>query len=176
MKDIRKTDNARDAFGSHENRSIPAVEGIMSGWQNYLADMLTRMDEYLRPGSLVTFERMQSEERRFFESLHTRVVVPDAAAAIFMPPSVIRQMKAAHPNATGGEAFRKFTDAGIVLASRKGGYRVILNAVFALAPFAPAIDIYEDGGLLAGYMYKSIDECIRDLTTVMGIYLGIRGQ
>ena len=147
----------------------------MSSWQNYLADMLTRMDEYLMPGSLVTFERMQPEERRFFESLHTQVVVPDAAAAIFMPPSVIRQMMAAHPNAAGGEAFRKPTDAGIVLAARKGDYRVILNAVFALAPFMPAIDVYESGGLLAGYMYQTIDECLRELTQVMGIYLSPRG-
>lgn len=160
--------------GAPEIPSGFMVEGIVSGWQNHLKGMLARMDAFLISGRLVTFERMLPEERRFFEGLHGRVEVPHGAAAIFLPESVTRQGMAAHPDATGMEAVRKPTDAGVVLASRKGEYRRILNAVFAIEPYAPAVDIYENGSLLAGYMYHTIEARIQDLTMVMNIYLGNR--
>ncbi len=174
MNDNHKCNDGGSRSVDSENQPMAPVEGVVAGWQNHLKGMLTRMEGYLLPGHLVTFERMQPEERSFFEGLHARVTVPEGAAAIFLPESVTRQSMAAHPRATGLEASRKPTDAGVVLASRKGDCRRILNAVFALEPFVPAVDIYENGTLLAGYMYPTIDACIQELSTVMRIYLGSR--
>jgi hypothetical protein len=41
----------------------------------------------------------------------------------------------------------------------------------AKPPFTPAIDVYDNGQLLAGYVYNTIDECIDDLTKVLQIHL-----
>lgn len=170
MNDIQNDQESQRISKIVEERTMPGSERIISGWQNYLGDMLTRMDKYLIPGRLVTFQDMQPDERRFFEALHGRVQVPDTVTAIFLPNSVIRQMLAAHPDAEGDEMSAEPTDAGVVLAARKGFFKVVLNAVFALAPFTPAIDIYDDGRLLAGYMYHTMDECIDDLTKVLNTH------
>lgn len=37
--------------------------------------------------------------------------------------------------------------------------------------FTPAIDVYDDGQLLAGYAYNTIDECVGNLTKVLQIHL-----
>lgn len=171
MNDIHKNDESQRIARIIEERTMPGSEKIISGWQNYLGDMLTRMDVYLAPGRLVTFQHMLSEERRFFETLHASVAVPDTVGAIYLPHSVIRDMMAAHPDAEAHNLPRKSSDTGIVLAARKRDFNIIMNAVFALPPFVPAIDVYENGRLLAGYIYHTIEECIQDLARVMRTYL-----
>ena len=37
--------------------------------------------------------------------------------------------------------------------------------------FTPAIDVYDDGQLLAGYVYNTIDECVDNLTRVLQVHL-----
>jgi hypothetical protein len=83
---------------------------------------------------------------------------------------------AAHPDATGLETSRRPTDSGIVLAARKGDFKVVLNAVFALPPYTPAIDVYEEGALIAGYIYHTIDQCVDDLSMIMDRHLARRRQ
>jgi len=65
-----------------------------------------------------------------------------------------------------------------VLACRKTDFSVVINALMAKPPFAPAIDVYEDGQLLAGYVYHTIEECISSLAAVMKIHLhsGLRQE
>jgi hypothetical protein len=58
-----------------------------------------------------------------------------------------------------------------VLACRKADFNLIINALLAKPPYTPAIDVYDDGQLLAGYVYNTIDECIGDLTKVLQIHL-----
>ena len=62
-------------------------------------------------------------------------------------------------------------DEGIVLACRKNDFNVVINALLANPPFTPAIDVYDDGKLLAGYIYNTIDECIGNLTKVLQVHL-----
>ena len=62
-------------------------------------------------------------------------------------------------------------DEGIILACRKTDLNVVVNALLAKPPFTPAVDVYEDGQLLAGYIYNTIDECIGDLTKVLHSHL-----
>jgi hypothetical protein len=37
--------------------------------------------------------------------------------------------------------------------------------------FTPAIDVYDNGQRLAGYVYNTIDECVGNLTRVLQIHL-----
>jgi hypothetical protein len=62
-------------------------------------------------------------------------------------------------------------DDGIILACRKTDLSVVINALFAKPPFMPAVDVYEDGQLLAGYVYKDTEECIQELSDIMQTHL-----
>jgi hypothetical protein len=57
------------------------------------------------------------------------------------------------------------------LGCRRTDLNVVVNTLLAKPPFTPAIDVYDNGQLLAGYVYNTIDECIGDLTKVMQTHL-----
>jgi hypothetical protein len=63
-------------------------------------------------------------------------------------------------------------DAGVVVASHYNDFDVIVNVLFAFHPFAPAIDVYDRGQLMAGYQFETVDACIAELSTVLGRHLG----
>jgi hypothetical protein len=158
-----------------ESRSPAGRHDSVQGWHNLLKQLLLKMAPYLREGHLVTFRTLKAPEREFFERLYRQVTVPPSAAAIYLPPSVRFQMLYHRPEGDPGP-FPEHSpdnppDEGIVLATRKADRDVVLNALLARPPFAPAIDVYDDGRLLAGYVYTTIDECIADLTKVLRIHL-----
>jgi hypothetical protein len=62
-------------------------------------------------------------------------------------------------------------DAGVVIASHHDDFDVIVNVLFAFHPFAPAIDVYERGQLVAGYQFETVDACIAELSTVLDRHL-----
>lgn len=62
-------------------------------------------------------------------------------------------------------------DKGTVLACKKGDSDVIINALFAKPPFTPAVDVYEHGQLIAGYVYNTIDECTDGISHVLRTHL-----
>ena len=110
-----------------------------------------------------------------FEKLQQIVAVPNSVGAIYLPPSVRFQMLYQRPKdeppPVPEHSADNPPDEGIILASRKTDFKVIFNALLAKPPFAPAIDVYDDGQLLAGYVYNSIDECVDNLAKVMKIHL-----
>lgn len=65
-------------------------------------------------------------------------------------------------------------DAGVVVASHRKVFDVIVDALFAFPPFTPAVDIYDRGQLTAGYQYTTIDECRAELSSVIGRHLVMR--
>jgi hypothetical protein len=165
-----------------ESRSPAGRHDLVQGWHNLLKKILRQMAPYLREGHLITFRSMNEPERAVFEKLSQTISVPDAAGAIYMPPSVRHQMLYQRPGG-GPQAISEHSpdnppDAGIVLACRKDDFNVIINALLARPPYTPAIDVYDDGQLLAGYVYNTIDECIGELTKVLRIHLqsGIRQE
>ena len=140
-----------------------------------LQRFLTTLEPYLKEGYLVTFRHLKEQEKVVFENLHQNITVPNSTAAIYMPPSVRHQMMYDRPK---GEAQPipehspdHPPDKGIVLAGCKGDFGVIVNALLAKPPFTPAIDVYENGQLLAGYTYDTIEECIGELSKVLRIHL-----
>ncbi|NNK85508.1 MAG: hypothetical protein HKO91_08165 [Desulfobacterales bacterium] len=58
-----------------------------------------------------------------------------------------------------------------MLFSRPVSHKTIVNGLLAHPPFAPAVDVYNRGALLAGYVYDGIDQCLADLTAVIQTHL-----
>lgn len=161
--------------GIIENRSPAGHNDSVQGWHNLLKKVMVQISPYLREGHLVTFKHLKEQERLFFKKLHRNIMVPISVGAIYLPPSVRYQMlyhrPEGQPQPLPEHSPDNPPDEGIVLACRKTDFTVIINALLAKPPFAPAIDVYDDGQLLAGYVYNAIDECIADLTKVLQIHL-----
>ena len=174
MKKIRDAPGSRIAE-TIESRSPAGRNEMVTGWHNLLKKLLTQMALYLREGQLVTFRQLTDHEVEFFEVLRQKVFVPISVGAIYIPPSVRFQMMyhrpEGEPQPVPEHAADSPPDEGIVLASRKTDFNVIINALLAKPPFTPAIDVYDNGRLLAGYVYNTIAECRDDLTKVMQIHL-----
>lgn len=156
------------------SRAAAGPDDLVAGWQNLLKQLLAQTAPYLRPGHLVTFRRINDAEQQFFKQLHRSVAVPPGAGAIYLPPSVRSQMmygrtgsdhRADHP-----------PDTGILLATLPADFTVIVNALFAKPPFTPAIDVYDNGRLLAGYVYNTINECTAALSEVLRVHLQLQAK
>jgi hypothetical protein len=158
-----------------EGRSPAGRQDLVEGWHKLLIKILGQMDPYMSKGHLVTFRRIDEQERKVFKKISQTISVPDTVGAIYMPPSVRFQMMYHRPEGeiqpVPDHSPDNPPDDGIVLACRKSDFNVIVNALLARAPFAPAVDVYDDGQLLAGYVYNTIDECIRDLTKILRVHL-----
>jgi hypothetical protein len=161
-----------------ENRSPAGPQETVQGWHKLLKNLLNKMAPYMREGQLVTFQTLNDNEKAFFEALHLKITVPPSARALFIPPSVLFQMLYGRPDGTSRSlpehSPENPPDDGIVLANRSDGYNIIVNALFARPPFAPAIDVYEAGQLLAGYVYSHVDECVENITHVLDVHLQSR--
>ncbi len=158
-----------------ESRSPAGRHDTVAGWHNLIKKILDKMAPYLTGGHLVTFRSLSGRERLFFENLQQIITIPADVNAIYLPPSVRFQMlyhrPDGEPRAVPDHSLDDPPDEGVVLACRKTDFNVVINALMAKPPFAPAIDVYEDGQLLAGYVYHTIVECIRGLAAVMKIHL-----
>jgi hypothetical protein len=148
---------------------------MVAGWQKMLTDLLENMAPYLVPGRLVTFNTLLPEEKTFFETLHQHVVLPEQVTALYISPSVRHQMMFGNRGAEEANvpAYRPedISDAGILLACRANAHQTIVNALFAYPPHTPAIDVYDQGGLIAGYSYASIPACREEISRVIQTHL-----
>jgi hypothetical protein len=168
MENFRHGENQQKARVVEERAGVGKTE-IVCGWQSMLVDLLSRMQPFVKPAVMVTFQHLTTSEKNCFERLHHEVRIPQSAAAIYLPPSVREQMlgeKQVISDASGPP------DAGVVVASRHGAFDVIVNALFAFHPFTPAIDVYDRGQLIAGYQFETVDACIADLSNVLDRHLG----
>ncbi len=158
-----------------ESRSPAGRSEAVQGWHNLLKKLLKQMTPYLREGHMVTFRELTEQESSLFQRLHQNVTVPTAVGSIYLPPSVLFQMlyqrPEGEPRKIPEHSLDNPPDKGIVLACRLSDANVVINALLAKPPYAPAIDVYDDGQLLAGYIYNTIDECIANLETVMRTHL-----
>jgi hypothetical protein len=153
-----------------ESRVGIGPSDMVSGWHTLLDNLFKQMGPYLQKGRLITFQNLQENERRFFERLHHEIVLPKNAVGFYLPPSVRRQMlgEDARAVAVGNES-----DAGAVIASLNDNHDVIVNALFALPPYTPAVDVYERGKMIAGYQFSTTDECRADLQHIIERHLSL---
>lgn len=173
-------DNGDDGFSSstgagRASDSREDLQNRVARWQRDLKGLLVRLEPYLAAGRMVTFETLTAEEKTFFAGLAETVPIPETVCAVFIPPSVIQQ--AMWPGSRSPAADEESQlygiapDAGAVVAVRCGSLNTIVNALFALPPLAPGIDVYEDDRLLAGYTYHSLRECTDGLIEALKTYL-----
>ena len=163
-----KADENRRLAQTVEQRAGAGPSEIVAGWQSMLQDMLIRMQPFLKPGSIVTFKQLLPDEKVFFNRLADEVTVPQVAQAFYLPPSVRHQMMG---GGVGDNDDIGLSDAGVLVASRVDNHDVIVNALFARASCTPAVDVYEQGKLLAGYQYPNIDACRSELGTILKRHL-----
>jgi hypothetical protein len=153
--------------------SKPGV--LVDGWYRTLKSQLERLEPYLVPGRLVTFQQVAPEEKAFYESLAETVTLPRAVCAVFIPPSVVQQAMWPPASGTVKAASSSYSgvapDAGAVAAQRCGDTSIIVNALFSFPPYAPGIDVYQKGHLLAGYTFQDRDTCAAELSGLLTTYL-----
>jgi hypothetical protein len=160
---IDKTISQRSGIGPND---------LVRGWQSMLSNLLNDLRSYLKPSKIVTFRHLTSSEKEMFEKIVQRVAVPDSAYGIFISASARNQMMYTNQGFEVPAEASAPKDDGVLLFSRPSSHQTIINALLAHHPHTPAIDIYDDGALLAGYVYESIDDCIGALTEVVDTYLG----
>jgi hypothetical protein len=154
-----------------ENRVGSGSTEIVVGWQQLLKDLLDQMSPFLKDGAMITFKKLLPTEKRFFEQLNSSVNIPDTVAAVFLPPSVRHQMLGGDPSAFDSA---DTSDLGVLIASDLASHDVIVNALFALSPFTPAVDVYDRGEMVAGYQYDGITACRNELDTILESHLSKR--
>lgn len=160
-------------INAHERRKLAQViekragtgpSEIVAGWQSMLQEMLKQMKPFLKPGLIVTFQQVLPDEKAFFDRLVDEVPVPKSAQAFYLPPSVRHHMLGGHANDSDEIGL---SDDGALVAGRADDQDVIVNALFARASCTPAVDVYEQGKLVAGYQYLSIEGCRSELGTIL---------
>ena len=172
-----KTENER-ITDIIENRSPVGPNEMVQGWQNVLKKILTKTAPFMRPGHLITFQMLEDEEKAFFEDIHRKLTVPDVVGSIYIPPSVRHQMMYERSSEDSlvipEHSPENPPDKGIILGCRIDDLSVVVNALLAKPPFTPAIDVYDNGQLIAGYVYNTIDECIAGFSKVLLVHFFLR--
>jgi len=152
-------------------RSGVGPNDLIAGWQSVLSRMLDQMQPFLHPARIITFQRIHPYEQGVFQQIVQRVTMSEQAWGIYLPPSVRNQLMYTNQglDIPAGEAVPR--DDGVLLFSRLALHETIVNSLLARSPFAPAVDVYDQGALLAGYAYDNIDECLADMTAVIQTHL-----
>jgi hypothetical protein len=160
---IDQTISQRTGFGPND---------MVRGWQYMLGNLLKQLTPYLQQSRIVTFRHLNPAEKKIFERISERVKVHETACGVYLAPSIRNQLLYSNQGLKIPEAETMPKDDGVLLFSRLSSHTIILNVLLAHPPYAPAIDVYDHGALLAGYVYKSIDDCLTSITQVIATYLG----
>jgi hypothetical protein len=156
---IEKTISKRAGVGPNE---------MIRGWQNMLIDLLEQLAPYLKPARLITFQNLTPEEQKTFQRVLQHITIPDKACGVYLSPNARNQMLYTNRGAAIPAEARTPPDDGVLLFSAASSHNTVINCLLAHPPHLPAIDVYQDGALLAGYVYESIDACIASLSDVIG--------
>ena len=145
---------------------------LVNGWQSILRTVLERMQPYLRPSQVITFQHIEPNEIRRFQAISDTVRIPEKVCSVYLPPSVRNQLFYSNRGIEIPPDEIEPKDDGVILATRASSRVTIVNALLAHAPCAPAIDVYGNGALVAGYVYHSIDDCLAAMSEVIQTHLG----
>jgi hypothetical protein len=161
-----KRNEYRQLAETVERRVGLGQSDMVSGWHQLLRGLFQQMKSYLIAGRIITFQDLTAHEVAFFESLSSAITVPDQVVGFYLPPSVRRQMMGEGPLDDDEER-----DLGSVVVSHVDVKNIIVNALFALPPFTPAVDVYESGQMVAGYQFSSMNECRDELQQIIARHL-----
>lgn len=128
------------------------------------------------PGQLLPMQIDNEEEWNcYFEALEALDLPPDASG-IFITPTAFRVI---------GDIMEASIGFSVEMDSEKNIYSVLVanphdqtRMMQAYIPGAESvgIDVYQDGGLLADYNYKKVDECMEDLSRVAWTFFSPAGK
>lgn len=162
------------------NRIEKGRDPVVAGWQCVLEEMMIQLEPFLKPGEIVTFKVLTPEEKEVFSALRSMALIPLDACAVFIPPSVIRGMIRSQTGTRimGWPAYyrERHPDSGVLVASRCRNYDLVINALLAHPPFTPGIDVYDDGHMIAGYSFGSLEEFQEELPKVLQTFMATAGQ
>lgn len=170
---MNNSDSKNEIIGrTISQRTGYGPSNIVKGWQSILENLLNQLSPYLQPSRIVTFRDLSPSEMQMFEQITQRVEVPDSSCGVYLSPGARNRMLYTNQGHKIPDSARNPTDDGVLLFTRPATRSIILNVLLAHSPYTPAIDVYDRGTLLAGYVYDSIDDCLNSITDVIGTYLG----
>ncbi len=162
---IDQTIFRRTGVGSNE---------LIKGWQSVLIRLLDHLGPHLQAAHIVTFQKLSTAEEKMYRHILQRVTVPKGVCGVYMPPSARNQIMYTNRGLDIPAAEITPKDDGVLLFSRQSSHSTILNVLLAHPPFTPAVDVYDRGAMLAGYVYDSIDDCLASMASIIDTHLGIR--
>lgn len=145
--------------------------GMVRGWQSMLVNLFNQLADFFLPSKIITFHHLTPGEKQIFQQITERIKVPETACGLYLPPSVRNQMLYTNHGLNIPASEEVPSDDGVLLFSRLSSHDTILNVLLAHPPCTPAIDVYDHGALLAGYVYDSIDDCLESISRVLSTYL-----
>ncbi len=135
-----------------------------------LVNLFHQLGPHLQPSKIVTFHGLNGKEQDMFVRIRQEVSFTSQACGVYLPPSVRNQLMYTNRGVEiPGEA-RVSTDDGVLLFSDISPHKTIVNTLLAHAPHAAATDVYQDGALIAGFVYNSTDECLSDIGQVVDTF------
>ncbi|MBS3756798.1 MAG: hypothetical protein KGY38_05010 [Desulfobacterales bacterium] len=143
----------------------------VSGWQYFLSQFLEQMGPYLQPGKIITFQHLLDQEIHRFEEIVSTIHISDDVCGVYLPPSVRNQMLYTNRGKDIPASEFEPADDGAVLFTRPLFHDTIVNVLLAHLPCTPAVDVYDQGALLAGYVYDSIEDCLSSLEKIIQTHM-----
>ena len=155
-----------------ETRKEAGRDEFHADWQASLELLLLMAENHLieHPGQLEPMRINNREEWGFYVDVLEKLDLPPDTCALFITPSAFKGMPIPTPE--------KWEDAGLmalqrdscsVLISRCRDRKVIMQASLSGLE-SVGVDIFDDGAHIADYSYKSINECLEDLSRIVWIY------
>ena len=148
-------------------RSRVGPNDLIAGWQSVLGRMLDQTQPFLQPARIIKFQRINSYEQGVFQQIVQRVTLSEQTWGVYLPPSVLNQLMYTNQGLNIPAEEAVYRDDGVLLFSRLASHETIVKGLLTHPPFSPALDVYDRGALLAGYVYDGIGECLADMTAVI---------
>jgi hypothetical protein len=164
----------RDAFAEKAREIVARAEarkGKGSGdfgvdWQACLELLLLMMEEAFldNPGQLLPMQIDSQEEWDFYVETEIKLDLPPDAGAVLVTPSAFKEMPL--PFAQGvhqeGQKTSQKTIYSVLISSCQKHDKVIQASLPGIN--SVGVDVFEEGNHTFDYTYKTIEECLDDLT------------
>ena len=158
--------------GTIHQRTGVGPNAMVAGWQSMLSQLLSQLAPYLKSSHIITFKQLTNEEKQTYEKIVSVINVPESACGVYISPSARNQMMYTNRGQQVPQEAPASPDNGVLLFKHTDHSDTLVNVLLARPPFSAAVDVYHKGGLLAGYVYDGIDDCLASLEDVVKTYLG----
>ena len=160
-------------YDKAEARIKEGCNAFQAEWQATLELMLLGMEKPLRdnPGQLHALQISGQEEWDFYVEVLVELDLPPDTCAVLITPSAAKDMPIPTPpeiEASGITPWQR--DAYTLIISHCQDRETIMQVSLPGLESA-GIDVFEDGKHLADYTYNSVEECLKDLSRTVWIYL-----